>query len=62
MLQILNIVAVVITEAFATQSEGDEKKEGKTVYIAVISKSFCIYCNFCCDVYNLTLHLLLSDC
>lgn len=30
--QILNIVAVVITEAFANNSKGDEKEEDKTVY------------------------------
>ena len=34
--QILNIVAVVLAEAFASQSRGDEKQEEKDIYIVVI--------------------------
>ena len=42
-MQILNIAAVSIVEAFATQSNGEDKKVEKTIYIVVIVCFFCFW-------------------
>lgn len=35
-LQILNIAAVSIVEAFANQSKGEDKRKERTIYLVVI--------------------------
>ena len=43
-MQILNIAAVSIVEAFASQSKGEDEKVERTIYIVVI-----IYISFAFD-------------